>query len=84
MQRPETGPGVTGVAVDDEVIGFAKNRPSHAEYVLVEAPNLTSKPAEVHGRSQAHFSSAAARLPPRRYPKADSDSRCCPAAPPAD
>src|SRR6266576_4044789 len=30
-----------------EVIGYTSNRASHAEYVLVEAANLTSKPAEV-------------------------------------
>src|SRR6202046_4358515 len=43
----EVGAGVTGVAVGDEVIGFTDNRASHAEYVLVEAGNLTAKPAEV-------------------------------------
>jgi NADPH:quinone reductase-like Zn-dependent oxidoreductase len=43
----ETGPGVTGVAAGDEVIGFTDNRASHAEYVLVEAQNLTAKPAGV-------------------------------------
>src|SRR6202789_3851922 len=43
----EVGAGVTGVAVGDEVIGFTDNRASHAEYVLVEAANLTAKPAEV-------------------------------------
>jgi NADPH:quinone reductase-like Zn-dependent oxidoreductase len=43
----EVGVGVTGVAVGDEVIGFTNNRASHAEYVLVEAANLTPKPAEV-------------------------------------
>jgi NADPH:quinone reductase-like Zn-dependent oxidoreductase len=43
----EVGPGVTGVAVDDEVIGYTDNRASHAEYVVVEAANLTAKPAEV-------------------------------------
>lgn len=43
----EVGAGVTGVAVGDEVIGFTNNRASHAEYVLVEAANLTPKPAEV-------------------------------------
>ena len=31
----------------DEVIGYTDNRASHAEYVLVEAANLTAKPAEV-------------------------------------
>jgi NADPH:quinone reductase-like Zn-dependent oxidoreductase len=43
----EVGVSVTGVAVGDEVIGFTNNRASHAEYVLVEAANLTPKPAEV-------------------------------------
>jgi NADPH:quinone reductase-like Zn-dependent oxidoreductase len=43
----EIGPGVEAVAVGDEVIGFTDNRASHAEYVLVEAANLTAKPAEV-------------------------------------
>jgi NADPH:quinone reductase len=43
----ELGPGVTGVAVGDEVIGYTDNRASHAEYVLVEAANLTAKPARV-------------------------------------
>jgi NADPH:quinone reductase-like Zn-dependent oxidoreductase len=43
----EVGAGVTDVAVGDEVIGFTNNRASHAEYVLVEAANLTPKPAEV-------------------------------------
>jgi NADPH:quinone reductase-like Zn-dependent oxidoreductase len=43
----ETGPGVTGVSAGDEVIGFTNNRASQAEYVLVEAQNLTAKPAGV-------------------------------------
>ena len=43
----EVGAGVKGVAVGDEVIGYTDNRASHAEYVLVEAANLTAKPAEV-------------------------------------
>src|SRR3954468_18846105 len=43
----EVGAGVTGVAVGDEVIGFTNNRASHAEYVLVEAANLTARPPEV-------------------------------------
>jgi NADPH:quinone reductase-like Zn-dependent oxidoreductase len=43
----ETGPGVTGFAAGDEVIGFTDNRASQAEYVLVEAANLTAKPAGV-------------------------------------
>jgi NADPH:quinone reductase-like Zn-dependent oxidoreductase len=43
----QAGPGVTGVAAGDEVIGFTDNRASHAEYVLVEAGNLTPRPAGV-------------------------------------
>lgn len=43
----ETGPGVTGFSAGDEVIGWTDNRASQAEYVLVEAENLTAKPAGV-------------------------------------
>jgi NADPH:quinone reductase-like Zn-dependent oxidoreductase len=43
----ETGPGVTGVAAGDEVIGFTHNRASQAEYVLVGEHDLTAKPAAV-------------------------------------
>jgi len=43
----ELGGGVTGFAVGDEVIGFTDNRASHAEFVVVEAGNLTRKPAGV-------------------------------------
>jgi len=43
----EIGARVTGMAVGDEVIGFTDNRASQAEYVLVEAANLTAKPAAV-------------------------------------
>jgi NADPH:quinone reductase-like Zn-dependent oxidoreductase len=43
----ELGADVTSVAVGDEVIGYTDNRASQAEYVLVEAANLTPKPAEV-------------------------------------
>ena len=42
-----TGPGVTGFSAGDEVIGYTDNRSSQAEYVLVEAGNLTAKPAGV-------------------------------------
>ncbi len=41
------GPGVGGIAVGDEVIGFTDRRASHAEYVVAEAKNLTAKPANV-------------------------------------
>lgn len=43
----EVGEGVTGVEIGDEVIGFTNNRASHAEYVLVDAVNVTPKPANV-------------------------------------
>jgi NADPH:quinone reductase-like Zn-dependent oxidoreductase len=43
----QTGPDVTGFAAGDEVIGFTDNRASHAEYVLVDAGNLTPKPGAV-------------------------------------
>jgi NADPH:quinone reductase-like Zn-dependent oxidoreductase len=42
-----TGPGVTGFSPGDHVIGFTDNRASQAEYVLVEAENLTPRPAAV-------------------------------------
>jgi len=41
------GPGVTGFAPGDEVIGYTDDRTSQAEYVLTKAANLTSKPAGV-------------------------------------
>jgi NADPH:quinone reductase-like Zn-dependent oxidoreductase len=43
----ETGPDVTAAASGDDVIGFTDNRASQAEFVLVEAGNLTPKPAAV-------------------------------------
>jgi NADPH:quinone reductase-like Zn-dependent oxidoreductase len=43
----QVGASVNGVAVGDEVIGYTDNRASHAEYVLVEAANLTAKPPQV-------------------------------------
>jgi NADPH:quinone reductase-like Zn-dependent oxidoreductase len=43
----QLGAGVTGFAVGEDVIGFTDNRASHAEYALVEAGNLTPKPAAV-------------------------------------
>jgi NADPH:quinone reductase-like Zn-dependent oxidoreductase len=43
----ELGAGVSSAAAGDEVIGYTNNRASHAEYVLVEAANLTPKPAEI-------------------------------------
>jgi NADPH:quinone reductase-like Zn-dependent oxidoreductase len=41
------GLGVDSFKVGAEVIGFTDRRASHAEYVLVEAQNLTIKPAKV-------------------------------------
>jgi NADPH:quinone reductase-like Zn-dependent oxidoreductase len=43
----EIGPGATGVAVGEEVVGWTDNRASHAEYALVEAENWAPKPASV-------------------------------------
>lgn len=43
----QIGPGVTGVAVGDEVIGWVDTRSSHAEYAAVEAANVTPKPSGV-------------------------------------
>jgi NADPH:quinone reductase-like Zn-dependent oxidoreductase len=43
----QVGPGVESFTVGDEVIGFTNRRASHAEYVVVEAKNLTIKPAKV-------------------------------------
>ncbi len=43
----ETGPGVTGAAAGDEVIGWTDNRASQAEYAVVEAEHLTARPAGV-------------------------------------
>ncbi|HTT54530.1 MAG TPA: NADP-dependent oxidoreductase [Streptosporangiaceae bacterium] len=42
-----TGPGVTGFAAGDEVIGYTDNRASQAESVVVAAGHLTAKPAGV-------------------------------------
>src|ERR1700734_3187290 len=43
----ELGPGVTNVAVGDEVIGFSNNRSSQTELVVVEAGDLVPRPANV-------------------------------------
>jgi len=43
----QTGPGVTGVSIGDEVIGFTDDRASQAEFVLAEQQNLTLRPAAV-------------------------------------
>ena len=41
------GAGVTNFKPGDEVLGFTDRRASHAEYVVVEAQNLTPKPPKV-------------------------------------
>jgi NADPH:quinone reductase-like Zn-dependent oxidoreductase len=41
------GPGVTGVAVGDEIIGYTDDRASQAEYTLVDEKHLTPRPAAV-------------------------------------
>ncbi|WP_326837657.1 NADP-dependent oxidoreductase [Amycolatopsis rhabdoformis] len=43
----ELGPDVEEIQVGDEVIGFVHTRSSQAEFVLVEAENLTPKPSGV-------------------------------------
>ena len=43
----EIGPGVTDFSAGDEVIGWTDNRASQAEYVVVEEPHLTARPAGV-------------------------------------
>jgi NADPH:quinone reductase-like Zn-dependent oxidoreductase len=43
----QVGPGVDRFKTGDDVIGFTDRRASHAEYVVAEAKNLTSKPAKV-------------------------------------
>ncbi|HML12127.1 MAG TPA: NADP-dependent oxidoreductase [Xanthobacteraceae bacterium] len=43
----KVGPGVSDVAVGNEVIGFTDRRASHAEYVIVDIQNLTPRPAKV-------------------------------------
>ncbi len=52
---PRPVPGVTGFSAGDEVIGFTDDRASQAEYAIVEAENLTAKPAggAVGGRGSA-------------------------------
>jgi NADPH:quinone reductase-like Zn-dependent oxidoreductase len=41
------GPGVDGVSVGEEVIGWTDNRASHAELVVAHASDLTPRPAAV-------------------------------------
>jgi NADPH:quinone reductase-like Zn-dependent oxidoreductase len=41
------GDGVTTVAAGDEVIGWVDTRSAQAEYAVVDADNLTGKPADV-------------------------------------
>jgi NADPH:quinone reductase-like Zn-dependent oxidoreductase len=43
----EVGPGVESFSVGDEVLGFTNNRASQAQFVVVPADQLTSKPSAV-------------------------------------
>src|SRR5262249_57064192 len=43
----QAGPGVTGFAAGDEVIGYTDDRASQAEYALAAATHLIPKPAGV-------------------------------------
>jgi NADPH:quinone reductase-like Zn-dependent oxidoreductase len=43
----EIGPGVAGVHVGDEIIGFTEKRASQAEFVVIESTNLVPRPANV-------------------------------------
>jgi NADPH:quinone reductase-like Zn-dependent oxidoreductase len=43
----EVGPGVESFSVGDEVLGFTNNRASQAEFVVVPADQLTTKPPAV-------------------------------------
>jgi NADPH:quinone reductase-like Zn-dependent oxidoreductase len=43
----EVGPGVDGVSIGDDVIGYTDERASHAELVAVDAGHLTPRPAAV-------------------------------------
>ena len=43
----DVGPGVSTIAVGDEVMGFSESRSSHAEFVTVPAEQLTAKPAQL-------------------------------------
>jgi NADPH:quinone reductase-like Zn-dependent oxidoreductase len=43
----EVGPGVTGFAVGDEVLGWVDTRSSHAEMVAADAEHLVARPADV-------------------------------------
>jgi NADPH:quinone reductase-like Zn-dependent oxidoreductase len=43
----ELGAGVTGWQIGDEVIGFVNDRSSQAEYVVVDAGELTRRPSEL-------------------------------------
>ncbi len=43
----EVGEGVGKITTGDEVIGFSNNRDSHADYVLLDADQLTPRPAKV-------------------------------------
>jgi len=58
----ETGPGVTGVAVGDEVIGWTDNRASQAEYVVVGARGVRGDGIPP-GESEEHLTPKPAGVP---------------------
>jgi NADPH:quinone reductase-like Zn-dependent oxidoreductase len=53
-----TGNGAAGFAIGDEVIGYTDNRASHAEYVVVPAEHLTSRPPAVSWEAAGSLSVA--------------------------
>ncbi|GII62405.1 oxidoreductase [Sphaerisporangium krabiense] len=53
-----TGPGVTGVAAGDEVLGFGR-LDAYAEYIVVPADQVTAKPAEMPWEVAGGFSAGA-------------------------
>jgi NADPH:quinone reductase-like Zn-dependent oxidoreductase len=72
----EAGPGVTGFAAGDEVIGYTDNRASQAEYVVVEEQNLTAKPAGVpwEAAGALHVAGATARAAVRAVALTEGDT----------
>jgi NADPH:quinone reductase-like Zn-dependent oxidoreductase len=72
----KTGPGVVGVKVGDEVIGYTDDRASQAEYVLADVKNLTPKPAGVSWEvaGSLHVVGATAYAAVRAVTLADGDT----------
>ncbi len=54
----EVGPQVRGVAVGDEVLGFTHNRASHAEFVVVDDVDLTSRPEGLSWDASSRYGGA--------------------------